>query len=243
MLYKRLLATLCTSSAIAFAPSISAETKLGWHGSGEAGFNQRTGNTVSESTVARLRLGYKLERIEYKSLLEIERKSENNDATSERYVLDLQSDLYFSEAKDNYGFINGRGEKDKFADLDSDLSMTVGLGRVLYRTEPTELKAELGLGYQEVRYIEDQPNNYEQTTGRVKLDLNHQFNETYSFAQDLLYTVGDKQYKLETNTGLRAALNSQLAISASYKYRYNSQPGEMAKKADGETNLTLIYKF
>jgi putative salt-induced outer membrane protein len=105
----------------------------------------------------------------------------------------------------------------------------------------SELKGEAGLGYQDVSVVTGQ--GFDQVTGRIKLDFNHKFNDIYSFAQDALYATGSEQDKIETNTGLRAALSSQLSASFGYKYRYNSNPGTNVKKTDGETNLSLIYNF
>ncbi|SFR50469.1 YdiY family protein [Thiomicrospira sp. ALE5] len=238
---KTLLAGLVSAGLMTPLLAQAQTPALGWNGTGEAGFNSRTGNNVSESLNARLRVNYIQEVIEYKSLFEIQYRSENNDTTSERYVIDLQADRYLNATRDFYAFVNTRGERDKFADLDSDLSIAVGLGRVLYRTDASLLKGEAGIGYQTVKFIE-KDDDFDQATGRLKLDFDHQFNETYSFVQDLLYFAGPEQYKVETNTGLRAALNSKFSVSASYKYRYNSNPGD-AKKTDGETNLSLIYRF
>ncbi len=238
---KTILASLISLGLMAPLVAQANTPVLGWNGMGEAGFNSRTGNTVSENLNARLRVNFIQETTEYKSLLEVQYRSENNTTTSERYVIDLQADQYLNTARDFYAFVNTRGERDKFADLDSDLSFAVGLGRVLYRTDASLLKGEAGIGYQSVKFIE-KDDDFDQVTGRLKLDFDHKFNETYSFIQDLLYFVGSEQYKLETNTGLRAALNSKFSVSASYKYRYNSNPGD-AKKTDGETNLSLIYRF
>ena len=235
---------LVLSSQTAVAEQ-SEQAKKNWSGSGEVGYNQKTGNVESDSLLARLKLKLAREQTDYKSLLELENKTENDVKVSERYVLDLQADRYFSKDKSYYAYINGRGEQDKIAGTDQDLSLTVGLGKVLYRTEMTELSTELGAGYQEVRFaLETAENqNFNQTTGRAKFDLNHKFNDVISFAQDALYFFGEEQYKIETNTGLRAALNSRFSVSTSYKYRYNSNPAEDAVKTDSETNLTMIYSF
>ncbi len=238
---KTLLTGVISLGLAAPIASHAQTPSLGWNGMGEAGFNSRTGNTVSENLNARLRVNYIQEETEYKSLLEVQYRSEDNTTNSERYVIDLQADRYLNAARDFYAFVNTRGERDKFADLDSDLSFAVGLGRLLYRTDASLLKGEAGIGYQTVKSIE-KDDDFDQVSGRLKLDFDHKFNETYSFVQDLLYFVGPEQYKLETNTGFRAALNSKFSVSASYKYRYNSNPGD-AKKTDGETNLSLIYRF
>lgn len=247
MLKKRILLSSISAPTlifnIAWVSAGEPNDELGFHGSGEAGFNQKTGNVDSESLLARLKLNYSQTQTDYKSLLEIENKTEEDIKISERYVLDLQADRYFTKDKNYYAFANTRGEQDEIAGLSQDLSLTLGLGKVLYRTEQTRLSTELGLGYQEVEYVTDTESDFNQTTGRIKLDLNHKFNDKVRFVQDLTYFTGAEQYKTESNSSLRAALNSKLSVSTSYKYRYNSNPADAAEKTDTETNLSLIYNF
>lgn len=247
MLKNRILLSSALAPALllntALVKAEPSSDDLGFHGSGEAGFNQKTGNVDSESLLARLKLNYSQKQNNYKGLIEIENKTEEAIQISERYVLDLQADRYFTEDKNYYAFANARGEQDEIADLDQDLSLTLGLGKVLYRTEKTRLSTELGVGYQEVDYVSDVETDFNQTTGRIKIDLNHKFNDNVRFVQDLTYFTGAEQYKTETNSSLRVALNSKLSVSSSYKYRYNSNPADAAEKTDTETNLSLIYSF
>lgn len=239
-----------TASTLAVACSVvlaeQADSKeFGWNGSGEAGYNHKTGNVTSDSLLARLNLNLTQEQTDYKSLLEVENKTEDKQQISERYVLDLQADRYFSTEKDYYGFLNARGEQDKVAGTEHDLALATGIGKVLYRSKMSRFSGEIGLGYQEVEYTEptsDNP-NFDQATGRLKLDFTHKFNDSLRFVQDVLYVAGNELSKVESNSSLRASINSKFSVSTSYKHRYNSSPAEGAKKTDTETNLTLIYTF
>lgn len=242
-MFKATLPLGAAALILATSTQAMAEQKLGWHGSGEAGYNGKTGNTVSENLFARLKVNHSAERTEFKSLVEAENKSESNIRTSERYVLDLQGNYYFSQARDYYSFANARGEKDRFADIDLDYTLTLGLGKQFLDNDTTKLSGEAGLGYQDVSYIAAKQNNFNQTSFRAKLDFKHAFNDIVSFHQDALYFAGEKQYKVETNSSIQAALNSRFSVSAGYKYRYTSKPAAGKKKEDGETLLSLIYKF
>lgn len=241
MTLKKNLVAMATVTALGFAaPGVFAEG-TGWTGSGEAGLNKTTGNTDSQTINARLKMGYGFTQSDYTAIIEIENKKESGNTISDRYMLEQQYDYFFTEARDFYGFGNLRNERNKPTDLKLDNSLTVGLGRVLYKTDASKLKGEIGIGYQDVSlYVGD---DFDQVIGRLKLDFDHKFNDIYSFGQDALYVTGSDQYKIETNTRLRAALSSQLSASLGYKYRYNSEPGAGAKKTDGETNLSLIYNF
>lgn len=242
MMFKKKVLTLACFSAISLtAPNLVQASGSGWSGSGEAGFNKTTGNTQTQTTNARLKLGYGFERSDYSATIEVENKKESGNTISDRYLLEQQYDYFLNTNRDFYTFANLRNERNKPTDLKLDNTISVGLGRVLYKTDVSLLKGEIGIGYQDVDlYVGD---DFDQTTGRLKLDFAHKFNETYSFGQDALYVTGSEQDKIETNTRLRAALNSKLSASLGYKYRYNSNPGTGLKKTDGETNMSLIYNF
>ncbi|WFE68443.1 DUF481 domain-containing protein [Thiomicrospira sp. R3] len=241
MTLKKNLVAIATVSAFGFAaPGVLADD-AGWSGSGEAGFNKTTGNTDSQTINARLKMGYGFTQSDYTAIFEVENKKESGNTISDRYMLEQQYDYFFSSARDFYGFGNLRNERNKPTNLKLDNTLSVGLGRVLYKTNASQLKGEVGIGYQDVSvFVGD---DFDQVTGRLKFDFAHKFNETYSFGQDALYVTGREQDKIETNTRLRAALNSKLSASLGYKYRYNSEPGAGVKKTDGETNLSLIYNF
>lgn len=235
--------TLLTTSFASFAD----DKKLGWSGTGEAGYINTTGNKDSETLNAKLKAKYAQETRDFSALLEAEHKAETIEETketlSERYVAEFQADQYFNSARTFYGFANIRGEQDKPVDLNSDLNTTIGLGKVLYETKASLLKGELGAGYQKVKFKVATEDNFNQTIGRAKLDFTHKLNDSLTFKQDALYIYGSEQYKIETNTGLRASLTSSLAAGVNYKYRHNSNPGDENKKDDGELSLNLIYNF
>lgn len=244
---KSRIAQLIGLSILATSLQLHAEEELGFSGSGELGYMNTSGNKKSETLNAKLKINYAQETRDFSSILEAESKREKidgeNHTISERYVVELQADQYFDDARTFYAFANLRGEKDRIVDLDRDLNLTLGLGKVLYKTEASLLKGELGVGYQKVDFRVNTEKDFNQAMGRAKLDFNHKFNDTLTFVQDALYTYGRKQYKLETNTGFRASLTSALAAGVNYKYRYNSKPGEGNKKSDGEFSINLIYNF
>ncbi|UQB43383.1 DUF481 domain-containing protein [Thiomicrospira microaerophila] len=238
---KNLLAVASLSALSLVAPNSVLAQGSGWTGSGEAGFNKTTGNTDTQTISARLKMGYGFEKSDYTATIEVENKKESGNSISDRYLLEQQYDYFLNANRDFYTFANLRNERNKPTDLKLDNTISVGLGRLLYKTDASLLKGEIGIGYQDVDLYNG--DDFDQTTGRLKLDFAHKFNETYSFGQDALYVTGSEQDKIETNTRLRAALNSKLSASLGYKYRYNSNPGSGLKKTDGETNISLIYNF
>lgn len=218
-----------------------AEDKYGLQGAGELGYTNTTGNTESSAVYGALKVNYIQAKYEFKSNFEINNKSENGDQTQERYVADLQYNRFYSQNRDYYSFVQGRFEKDKFADLDLDSLFTVGLGKTFIKDEKTLLKAEAGLGYQLTDYIV--ADDVEQTIGRLKGEYAYTFNQHVKFTQDAIVYGGGEQTKIETNTGIKVKMAERLSLKAAYQYRSNSDPAPGVKKEDTQTIITLMYDF
>jgi len=244
----RTINTLALIGSVSLMPlSIHAADPqaLGLSGSGEAGYNSSTGNTTTTSVFGAIKLNYNQIDHELKSILEVNYKSENDIQTQERYLLDLQRNHFYNEARSFYSFVGGKFENSRFEDIDLDAVLSLGLGKTLYQTEQSNLTGEIGLGYQSITYTSAAGgNSTDQMIGRLKLDFNHQINEQVTFSQDALLLTGSEQTKLETNTGLKVKVADNMNVKLSYKYRHNDSPATTSlKKTDTQTTLTLIYDF
>ena len=222
---------------------VQANENTGLSGSGELGFSDSTGNTVNTSFYGALKLNYTQENYTLKSLIEGNYKSEDGTQTEERYIVDLQGNRYYNADKSYYSFIGTRFEKNKFADIDLDSTISIGLGKSLYKTKDTYLNGEIGLGYQNTDYSTQGTKSDSQTVGIAKLDFSHAINEQVKFTQDLSVTSGENSTKVETNTGFKIKVAEKMNLKATYKYRHNDNPAAGTKKTDTQTMLTLIYDF
>lgn len=225
----------------AFSATSSAANPI--TGSGELGFSNSTGNTVNTSLYGALKLNYSQKNYSIKSGLEANYKSENDVQTQERYIFNIQGNRYYAADKSYYSLVGVRFEKDKFSDIELDSTFSLGLGKTLYKTEQTNLNGEISIGHQNTDYVTQGVDSDAQTVGITKLNLTHKLNEQVSFAQDLSITTGDKQTKLESNTGFKIKVAEKMNLKAAYKYRHNDSPAAGTKKTDTQTVLTLIYDF
>jgi len=217
---------------------------LGFYGSGEAGLNDSTGNTTSTTLYGALKLNYNETNHELKSVFEVNYKSDNNVQSQERYLMDVQSNRFYSQDRSYYSFIGGQLEKSRFEGIELDTTLAIGLGKNLFKNDRTQLTGEAGIGYQSTTYTDEVGDkSTDQTVGRFKLVLDHQINATVDFYQDAIYKTSSERNQIETNTGLKVKVAERLNFKAAYKYRHNDNPASNIKKTDTQTVLTLIYDF
>lgn len=213
-------------------------------GSGEAGYNNTTGNTISESIYAGLKFEHTQSSYKLKGLLEANNKTESHIRTQERYVGDLQGNLYFSDYQKAYGFGQFRLENDRFASIGLNSYLIAGLGYQFFKEKALVLSAEAGLGNQTEDYTANTTNtDFSQVIAKLTGDFEYALNPFVRFMQDVSVFTGEKQTKYETNTGIKVNLADNLNMKATYKYRSNSKPASGKQKEDTETLVTLIYDF
>jgi len=226
-----------------FSTNVFASDTVGFSGSGEFGLSNSSGNTENTSVYGSIKLDYNQTHYVVKSAIEAKYKSENGTQTEERYIVDMQLNRFYSEDKSYYSFTGLRLEKNRFEDIELDSTLSLGLGKMLYKTEASNLTGELGAGYQNIDYITSGIDSEGQAVAVAKLDFTHQINDQVNFMQDLKYTTGSTQAKLESNTAFAIKVSNKMNLKASYKYRHNSDPAAGAKKTDTQTMLTLVYDF
>ncbi|MDA3807498.1 MAG: DUF481 domain-containing protein [Thiomicrorhabdus sp.] len=224
--------------------SLAAEPTLGLNGSGELGFTDSSGNTTSTTLFAALRLDYNQARYAIKSNFETNYKSEDNVQTEERYLIDLQYNRYYNPEHNYYSFVAGKFEKNRFASIELDTTLSLGLGKQLFKNKTTRFIGEAGLAQQVTSYTNDViEDDQSQTAARLKLDLTHQINAQVAFSQDITYLNGTQQTTFESNTGFKVKVADRMNLKASYKVRHNDSPAAGTKETDTQTLLTLIYDF
>lgn len=239
---KSLSTLLISASLIATvsSPAYSAdEEKKGLFGKGELGYIQKTGNTETETMAGKLTVGYKLEKWEHFGKVEAYNDSADDVTTAERYSGEYKLSYLMSEA--DYLFGNIRFVTDRFEDIDQSWAYTGGWGHHFYNEEKLKLKAELGAGYKTYDYIDAE--DLEETIVRGYLDFLYGITDTTDFTQTALVEYGADNTFVETESALAVAINSSLALKASYTWRHNTDPVADKKKSDTITALSLTYDF
>ncbi|MCF6345983.1 MAG: DUF481 domain-containing protein [Thiomicrorhabdus sp.] len=218
----------------------------GFYGNGEAGYNSNAGSTNNTSFYGAVKLNYREEDYELKSIFEINYKTANKVQTQERYQADLQRNQFYNSEQNYYSFVSGQFERNHLEEIDLDATALLGLGKNIYKTENTLLIGEMGIGYQSISYTvaeEKSTKNQNQITGRLKLDFTHKINDIVNFTQNIIYFTRIDHTKIETNTGFKIKVANNMGVKIAYKYRYNNKPAINIKTTNTQSSVTLIYDF
>lgn len=134
---------------------------------------------------------------------------------------------------------------DKFAGYDLRSHEQVGYSRLLVKTEPTELKAELGFDVAQENYYGNEldPDYQNILAARVLLGLNHKFNDKVSFGDtfELYENVIDfEDVRILNTAALTSTLSGKFSIKVSHALIFDNVPVDGLKPLDQTTMVTLV---
>ena len=162
--------------------------------------------------------------------------------TSNRRLL-AQYDVFLNEK--NYLFINGKAEKDRFADLNLRASLGTGYGRQFIDSDTTKLSAQVGLTY----VNEDYGISADQSFPTLSLGL--KYDESF-FDNKLIYfqtlnidsSLEDtRDALLHTSLGLRVPIAKGVNVSTQLNVDYDNRPAEGKRKQDTALIFSVGYGF
>lgn len=220
-----------------FSPLSAAED--GWSGDGELGFTSYSGNTKSTDLFAKLSLANQMGLWKHELVLGANNNSSDNVRTAERYFLNWKSSRDFTPIY--YGFGSFRYDKDRFSGFNFQSSLTAGIGMHVIKQKEVTLDTEIGLGYKvSETSLNDKTNEAVLIGG---LFYKNQFTQTTRFTQDIIIEAASSNNYIESVTGLRVAISTQLALKASFTIKHNTDVDVGVKKTDTISALTLSYDF
>jgi len=168
--------------------------------------------------------------------------SSGNQVTAEQYNAS-EKVIRTLEGK-NYVFEKGGWNKDRFAGIRDRFDANLGLGRYLLDRPANTLNTEIGPGYVNEDRI-DAPRN-EFASGRVYAHYVHIFNASTRFSQDAEYIADfqdGRDYRLNTESALIAALTTHLSLKTSYVWHRVNEPPPAAGKDDTITSVALLINY
>ena len=167
----------------------------------------------------------------------------DGEKNAERYFTELRLDYAFTNRLYTFGI--GGWLKDEFAGFDTRYYVGPGIGYKFLAGPKHLLVGEAGANYAREEYTDNTDQDY--LEGRVFGKYEYAFTEKNRFSQSLefLYNFDDSDnYKVNSVTALISALNSHLALKASYEVQYNNQPvPETLKETDTILGMTLVVDF
>lgn len=215
-------------------------TPSAWQGEGDLAYNRVSGNSDTQTLLAKLKLIYARDRWTHMGEVEAVNSSESSQRTAEAYTLKLKSDFAISER--TYGFGSFRYEDSRFSGYEYQSSVAAGLGVHLINDDITQFNVEGGLGY---RASQEQGSSETLDEAILKglLQFHRQLTETTRFETDLNVESGKENTFLESVTGLKVKINSSLALRLAYTLKHNSEVPPGVQKSDTLTSVGLNYSF
>lgn len=223
-------------------PQPEPDVKL-WEGSFELGLDGTDGN----SETFNFRLGFDAKRKTDCSTLDLDldyRKTTSEDLeTANRAFFDWRFERNFQASPWTY-FVHGTVDYDEFQAFDARVTVDLGVGRHLIKTERTSLAARLGSGFS--REIGGADDTYvpEAVFG---LDFEHRISERHKFTASAEYTpdmTGMNDFRLRSRASWEALIDKEmnLSLKLSVLDRYDSTPNG-ARPNDLDYSAVLLWRF
>lgn len=205
----------------------------------ELGYVNISGNSESETFLAKFEAEYDYKRWEHFLGLEALNASQDDQRSAEKYLASLQSDYTF--APHAYAFSNLDYEKDRFSGYEYQAYWAIGAGYKLIDTDSHTLRLEAGPGY---RVSDPDPGKTkEELIGLVSEKYSWIISETSEFEQSLASEIGESNTRTRFKASLISQINSTLSMKLGYALTHNSDVGPNVEKTDRETTVTLVFRL
>lgn len=220
-----------------------------WTGQISAGWTSARGNSSTDS----LSLSASAEKRREKDRISLgadyangrqKVESTGKKETSEDWWRTLGKYDYFFNPK-WYGFVNGRYESDKVAELDYRALAGAGLGHQFIENERTNFSIEAGLAHQWESFDNATPDN-EQVTGQASYKVTHQLRDTIKLFHDLSYFPSMEKfsdYYLTTSGEVRAHFTENMFSSFKAILNYDASPARGQGNTDTKFIVSIGWSF
>ena len=238
------------ASITAINPPPKEEPK--WHGdiSGALVSTHGNTNTTSESFSANLTRRSAIDRtllsFDYlygKQEFTKDDGTKKKEVTRDQWKARGEYDYFFS--KKLFGFIDGRYEKDKIAELERRTSVGVGAGYQWIESEPFNLSTQAGIASRYETYTNNTPSS-SQMSAQLGYHLDKKLTQTLMFINDLTYYPSLEEsgdYLLTTTGELRAKLTETIFANFKVVFDFDSTPAEGKGKTDVQYIVGIGVKF
>ncbi|WP_110666879.1 DUF481 domain-containing protein [Salinicola halophilus] len=223
-----------------YAPPAPDDDAPNFSGSAELGYTRLTGNTETQTLLARGRLTWLTGRFTHTFRAETRSVQDHDDTTSERYLAAARE--RYELADDNYLFGFARWERDRFSGYDSQLTTIAGYGRQLLTGPTHTLSAEAGPGYRHDAYAEGGSDNL--PLAYAALDYTYNFSDDISFEQEMSAEATHISVTTRSLSTITSQLNSHLALRVAYDVKSNTHPPpDASARTDTTTSVSVLYSW
>lgn len=244
MRVKYLILALLAGFTIAGHSAMAKEEEKkeeGWHGRGELGFVQTSGNTDTSALNLALQFTYEKEKWRHRLGATALRSKRDGVTDAERYTFDGQSDYKFTDRSYVFGAL--RHDADEFAPYDPVTTLTAGYGYTLIDSGRHYLLGEIGAGFRSQENVET-GDKEKDAIARGRLDYRWAITGNTEFGNQFLVEAGADNTFLQNDTALAVAINARFAVKVAYQVRHNTElpPGAL-DDTDTKFTTNLVYKF
>ena len=241
MIKRKLAKAVILSSLAVSVPVLAGGIK----GEAELGFVSTTGNTETETINAKLQLNKETEYWAHEANFGVLSNSQEDqdtgqdETTAEKYTASFKSDRKLDDRSYLYGLATY--EDDRFSGFDYQATAGVGYGYKIINNDERKLAVEIGPGYR-INAVEDGDDEKEVTL-RLGETYDWKFSPTGEFNQFLNVEGGEDNTITRFGVGVKAALNTSLALKVGTVYKYTEEVPADKDHADTETSATITYSF
>lgn len=235
------------ASIVAINPPVKEEPK--WHGSISGALVSTHGNTNINTQNLSVNLTKRTEND--RSLLSMDYlygKQKNTttgekEVTQDEWKMRGEYDYFFT--KKAFGFLEGRYERDRIAELQRRVVVGAGGGYQWVESEPFNFSTQAGIASRYETYY-NETNSSSQLSVQAGYHLDKKLNKTLTFINDLTYYPAFEKfsdYYLTTTAELRAKVTELIFTNFKIVFDYDETPAEGKGKTDVKYILGVGVTF
>ncbi len=237
----RRLSIALTFVFVAFEARAEDSRKQNWHDEGELSFTNTTGNSRAATFGANNLFNYNWERTGLELKAGIRTEKDKGRVIGEEY--NASEKVTRKVIRKIYGYELFRWDRDRFSGVRNRHGFSLGAGDELWRTEKDKLIGEAGMGY----ISEERPDRIDHfASGRLYGKYSRALSKTAKFAQDAEYLHSfedSRDYRINTETAITAAVSDHVLLKASYKWKKVGNPAPGFVKDDTTTGVALVINY
>ena len=220
-----------------------------WEGNVSVGWTSVHGNTTSETIQASAAATRRAEEdrttlgVDYGRSKQEDPDTGQEQTTEDWWKLRAKHDHFFTDRF--YGFVEGRYETDKIAELDRRLIGGVGGGYQWIESDDMNFSTEVGIAYL-TESFEDSSDDNDETSVQAGYHFDMNLTESIKFINDLTYypSFGEvSDYYLTTTAEIRASISKNMFTNFKTIFDYDTSPARGQGSTDVKHILGVGWTF
>lgn len=220
-----------------------------WHGKGQVGAFQSSGNSHDVGVSLALNLDRKGIDWQHKLTATIDYQRSNGRTSRERYLLSYEP--RYNIRPDLFIFGLAQYERDTIQGFAARYAVSGGLGYNVLSTPDLKLSAKAGPVFRRTELVSGDAEDH--LGGLAGLDFDWKITPRLTFTQNAnmvaetggnaTLIVDSDNTTLALNSGLEAKISDRLSTRLSYALNYDSNPPPQGVTTDTMTRFTMVYGF